>query len=214
MFRFEKETTMTELKGTILVDFDRTLALYRGTDHRTIGPPIKLMVERVRRWLNDGYTIRIFTARAASTSPNREEDIRLIGDWSQEHIGRRLEVTAEKGFDAVMIVDDLAAAVVQNTGVIGVTPTNGPRDSIAPGEAVDLLDREEVMFEYVEAAVARMRQTLRDTGIYHFLSPREIEEEVDKLRVAARNKFERLLADADAADQPGVVTGAISRGSN
>jgi hypothetical protein len=50
--------------GWIGVDLDGTLAHYdgwKGADH--IGAPIPAMVERVKGWLTEGKTVRIFTAR-------------------------------------------------------------------------------------------------------------------------------------------------------
>jgi hypothetical protein len=51
-------------QGWIGVDLDGTLAHYdgwKGADH--IGEPIPAMVERVKRWLAEGKTVKIFTAR-------------------------------------------------------------------------------------------------------------------------------------------------------
>ena len=50
--------------GWIGVDLDGTLAYYdqwRGALH--IGEPIPVMLERVKRWLDEGKDVRIFTAR-------------------------------------------------------------------------------------------------------------------------------------------------------
>jgi hypothetical protein len=50
--------------GWIGVDLDGTLAHYdgwKGADH--IGAPIPVMVERVKGWLAEGKTVKIFTAR-------------------------------------------------------------------------------------------------------------------------------------------------------
>lgn len=53
------------IKLWISVDLDGTLAEYHiwyGADH--IGNPIPAMMERVRRWLEEGVTVKIFTAPA------------------------------------------------------------------------------------------------------------------------------------------------------
>ncbi len=61
-----EEKTNDFVKGdTIAVDLDGTLAHYdefRGKDH--IGKPIPKMMERVKKWLDEGQKIVIFTARA------------------------------------------------------------------------------------------------------------------------------------------------------
>src|SRR5690242_5094505 len=96
--------------GWIGVDLDGTLATYggwKGPGH--IGEPIPVMVERVKNWLAAGQEVRIFTARAAASNMVNEsgdadnkafadQQITLIGDWCELHIGQRLAVTATKDF--------------------------------------------------------------------------------------------------------------------
>ena len=63
--------------GWIGVDLDGTLAYYdqwRGALH--IGEPIPLMLERVKRWLDEGKDVRIFTARV-----NREGIALATASW-------------------------------------------------------------------------------------------------------------------------------------
>ena len=57
--------------GWIAVDFDGTLAQYDGT--LKLGKPIPAMCERVKNWVAEGYEVRIFTARVASTSVGRAD---------------------------------------------------------------------------------------------------------------------------------------------
>lgn len=97
----------------IYVDLDGTLAYYdnwKGVDH--IGEPIPDMLFRVRRWLAEEKTVKIFTARA-----NTPECIPPIQEWLKKHDLPALEVTATKGFDAVEIWDDRAVQVEPNTGL-------------------------------------------------------------------------------------------------
>ena len=51
------------MKDWIGVDLDGTLAEYHGWNDGKIGEPIQLMVERVKRWLAEGKSVRIMTAR-------------------------------------------------------------------------------------------------------------------------------------------------------
>ena len=92
--------------GWIGVDLDGTLAYYdewRGALH--IGEPIPAMLERVRRWLDEGKDVRIFTARVnresialAMASPEgaaaatREVAAveECIQQWCEKHVGRAL----------------------------------------------------------------------------------------------------------------------------
>lgn len=102
------------------VDLDGTLAKYdrwRGEEH--IGKPVPLMVRRVQEMLHKKITVKIFTARVTEEEGRDVEVIRTrIEDWSEEHIGTRLEVTNVKDFGMIQLFDDRAVQVVPNTGRI------------------------------------------------------------------------------------------------
>jgi hypothetical protein len=103
--------------GWIGVDLDGTLAFYddwRGPSH--IGAPVPAMLDRVKRWLDDGYDVRIFTARAGGPPREAAEATVLIWKWCETHIGRQLPVTAMKDYAMVELWDDRAVQVVPNTG--------------------------------------------------------------------------------------------------
>lgn len=115
--------------GWIGVDLDGTLAYYdgwKGEDH--IGEPIAPMVQRVKDWLEQGITVKIFTARvgvsgAFSLESQRHADqefadhqVQIIQDWCEKHIGQRLEVTASKDFAMAQLWDDRCVQVEMNTG--------------------------------------------------------------------------------------------------
>jgi hypothetical protein len=99
-------------KRWIGVDLDGTLAHYsgwKGPQH--IGPAIPEMLDRVRDWLADGKTVKIFTARAAVPA-----NIPYVKDWLRAQGLPDLEVTNAKDFDCVEIWDDSAVELVANTG--------------------------------------------------------------------------------------------------
>lgn len=109
-------------QGWIGVDLDGTLAFwddsFRGADN--IGPPLPLMLERVKAWVADGKDVRIFTARVG---PNRGRDPEYetrareaITAWYVEHVGRALPITATKDFSMIELWDDRAVQVIPNTG--------------------------------------------------------------------------------------------------
>lgn len=108
--------------GWIGVDLDGTLAKYEGWQGAThIGEPVPAMVERVKRWLADGWEVRVFTARVShdnSMERVREANLarRAIVDWCIAHIGRELSVTNVKDYAMVELWDDRAVQVVPNTG--------------------------------------------------------------------------------------------------
>jgi hypothetical protein len=105
-------------KFWIGVDLDGTLAFYdrfRGLSH--IGKPIPAMVKRVQRMLADGKAVKIFTARVTDDGERDVQAIQqLIGDWTERHIGQRLEATNVKDTWCTEIFDDKARQVQLNTG--------------------------------------------------------------------------------------------------
>lgn len=100
------------------VDLDATLAEYTGWNGPLhIGKPIPKMVERIKAILATGQNVKVFTARMSEP----DEDVRkaiaeAIGDWTEEHIGKRLEVTNVKTYDMIECYDDRIKQVVPNTG--------------------------------------------------------------------------------------------------
>lgn len=108
--------------GWIGVDLDGTLAewvKYSGLN--AIGAPVPKMVERVKRWLEEGQDVRIMTARVSQSiyRPQPEDVFRTvcaIQDWCMEHIGQRLKVTCIKDFEMLELWDDRAIQVIENTG--------------------------------------------------------------------------------------------------
>ena len=76
------------------------------------------MVARVKRWLDEGEEVCIFTARVAEEDPvARKEIVNAIERWCVEHIGRVLPVTNVKDFHMIELWDDRAVQVIPNTGL-------------------------------------------------------------------------------------------------
>jgi hypothetical protein len=113
-------------KGWIGVDLDGTLAVYdgwKGLYH--IGAPVPAMVHRIRKWLHEGWEVRIFTARV---TPAHGADIALF----EHHLTQwlilaadlpPLAVTNVKDFEMVELWDDRAVTVEANTGK-ALAPSN------------------------------------------------------------------------------------------
>lgn len=104
------------MDGWIGVDLDGTLAEYdgwQGIEH--IGPPIPAMVERVKRWREEGREVRVFTARV-SRGEQAIRARRVVHQWLWAHLGEALPVTCMKDFGMVELWDDRAVAVELNTG--------------------------------------------------------------------------------------------------
>ena len=100
------------MSGWIGVDLDGTLAEYGGPlSHGTIGRPVPAMLARVRRWLAEGWEVRIFTARACVP-----EQIPPVQQWLQTHGLPPLVVTNVKDFGMLELWDDRAIQVEHNTG--------------------------------------------------------------------------------------------------
>lgn len=110
---------MKKNSGWIAVDLDGTLAYYtkfQGIAH--IGAPIPKMVARVKKWLDDGYRVAIFTARASRLDHPTDYLIatKYVEEWAERYIGRQLLVTAEKSSKFIAFYDDRAIGVEKNTG--------------------------------------------------------------------------------------------------
>lgn len=108
------------MNGWIGVDLDGTLAAYeswRGIQH--IGPPIPAMVDRVKTWLSEGKKVKIFTARVCQAQDGFtiEQIAGFVQDWTEKHLGARLEVTNKKDFAMVDLWDDRCTQVLPNTGI-------------------------------------------------------------------------------------------------
>ena len=118
------------MSGWIGVDLDGTLAHYdgwKGIEH--IGEPVQPMVERVKGWLAQDRTVKIFTARVdggqvaiAMGDENgiAHRDVHAvryhIEQWCQKHIGQVLPITNVKDYGMVELWDDRAVQVRMNTG--------------------------------------------------------------------------------------------------
>ncbi|MDR2430063.1 MAG: hypothetical protein LBD14_04080 [Puniceicoccales bacterium] len=122
-------------KPWIGVDLDGTLARnLPWMGHERIGAPVPLMMARVRNWLAQGLTVKIFTARAV-----QPEAIPPIRRWLAEQGLPELEITNAKDFNMIECWDDRAVQVVQNTGRPFLSPsvTGRPRVPILPEEAAN-----------------------------------------------------------------------------
>jgi len=101
--------------GWIGVDLDGTLAKYdhwKGIGH--IGKPVPRMMKRIKGWISQGETVKIFTARVCAGP----EAVAYIKLWLKKHGLPDLEVTNLKDFDMIELWDDRAIKVATNTGDI------------------------------------------------------------------------------------------------
>lgn len=97
--------------GWIAVDLDKTLAYYESGQWPEIGEPIQPMLDRVKRWREQGIEVRIFTARASDDS-----QIYLIREWLIKHGIGDLAITNKKDLEMDEIWDDKAVQIIPNTG--------------------------------------------------------------------------------------------------
>ncbi len=88
-------------------DFDGTLAVEYTFE------PVVPMVERLRAYLNEGAEVRILTARA-----NDPQGTKLVKNWLKKNDLPDLEVTNKKDYQMIVLYDDRARQVIQNTGVV------------------------------------------------------------------------------------------------
>ncbi len=107
------------------VDFDGTLAYYDPNSYTpgVVGEPVPAMLERVRSWLREGKTVKIFTARATNAV-----DVKAIKAWLQKQQLPDLEVTDRKDHNMEVCYDDKAVQVILNTGRLAV-PEKEPQNA-------------------------------------------------------------------------------------
>ena len=109
------------MREWIGIDLDGTLAEYEGwVAPDIIGKPIKLMVDRVKRWIKEGkYDVKIFTARVANID-NEDNTYILVAitNWCLEHIGHDLPITCKKDYKMITLWDDRCVQTRPNTGEI------------------------------------------------------------------------------------------------
>lgn len=99
--------------GWIGVDLDGTLSESVRDQHElVIGPAVPLMLRRVRRWIETGRQVKIFTARAADPRQKR-----VIHRWCEMHGLPKLEITDRKDYRMIALWDDRAVGVLSNLGV-------------------------------------------------------------------------------------------------
>lgn len=97
---------------TIAVDLDGTLAHYdhwRGIEH--IGEPIKPMLDRVHKLLEQGDKVDVFTARAGTP-----EEIQPVIMWMRKHGLANCGITNIKRKEFTQIWDDRAIRIMRNVG--------------------------------------------------------------------------------------------------
>lgn len=107
-------------KKKIAVDLDGTMAFYdhfRGIDH--IGAPIQATIERVKRALEKGHEVWVFTARVCEKqlTSDREIAVARIAAFCLANVGRILPVTSDKDWGFTEFWDDRALQFRKNTGV-------------------------------------------------------------------------------------------------
>ena len=96
------------------VDLDSTLAYHEeGSGVDSIGEPIQPMLRRVKKALEAGRTVKIFTARASDP-----QQIPKVQAWCAKHGLGKLDVTNVKDPSCEEIWDDRAFHVVKNHGLV------------------------------------------------------------------------------------------------
>ncbi len=108
------DNTQTRYGGSpwIGVDLDGTLARDLGSARwDEIGSPIEPMLMRVKRWIAEGHTVKIFTARASSP-----KQVNAIREWLASCGLPDLEVTNIKDLNMIELWDDRCVQVTTNLG--------------------------------------------------------------------------------------------------
>ncbi|HVU07914.1 MAG TPA: hypothetical protein VHG89_05145 [Verrucomicrobiae bacterium] len=115
------------------VDLDGTLAHDLGNKTLDeIGSPIMPMLNRVKKWVAEGRTVKIFTARASSA-----KQVVAIKKWLAKHGLPDLEVTNTKDMRMIELWDDRCVQVTTN---LGEPVDNGRKSSLKPNRLGNMKD--------------------------------------------------------------------------
>jgi len=122
------------------VDLDGTLARDLGSArYDQIGSPIEPMLVRVKRWIAEGRTVKIFTARASSP-----RQVAAIKEWLVSWGLPELEVTNVKDLQMIELWDDRCVQVTTNLGE-PVSKKSGSRNrkqtEVCKGSSAGFLSR-------------------------------------------------------------------------
>lgn len=94
------------------VDLDGTLAYYdRMASSDKIGDPVPSMMKLVKKMINNGIRVKIFTARAQDP-----DQLPIIRKWLKDNHLPELEITNVKDYGTQRIYDDRCIQVERNTG--------------------------------------------------------------------------------------------------
>jgi len=108
----EADQGQTQPKAWIGVDLDGTLAYYDSKSSiKKVGTAIPDMLALVKKMINNGIRVKIFTARA--TDP---EQLPLIRKWLKTNGLPELEITNSKDYYMQRLYDDRCVQVERNTG--------------------------------------------------------------------------------------------------
>lgn len=107
----------------IALDFDKVLAQYDGKDIFHTGEPIKPMVDKLKKWLEKGYKVSIFTARVAPSGADGvrtdkfiKNQYKIITEFLLANGLPELEITAVKFGKFSHFVDDKAVPIISGEG--------------------------------------------------------------------------------------------------
>lgn len=112
----DKSLTKYKPVPWIGVDLDGTLAHDTGKNGgknalNEIGAPVIPMLNRLRTWLAEGKTVKIFTARASSL-----RQVQMVKEWLASYGLPELEVTNVKDLAMIELWDDRCVQVITNSG--------------------------------------------------------------------------------------------------
>lgn len=103
-----------ETEPWVGVDLDGTLAVWdSGSTLDRIGKPVPAMLDFVKRMVDNGIRVKIFTARAGDP-----KQIPKVHKWLKSNGLPRLEVTNVKDYRMQQLYDDRCVQVEKNTGRI------------------------------------------------------------------------------------------------
>lgn len=108
----KKDETQRLPRGWTGVDLDGTLACYEPrASYGRIGEPVPAMLALVKKMINNGMRVKIFTARA-----DDPKQLPIIRKWLTNNGLPELEITNVKDYGMLRLYDDRCIQVEHNTG--------------------------------------------------------------------------------------------------
>jgi hypothetical protein len=175
------------IKESIAVDLDATLAHYTSYKKGVIGKPIPAMLENVKKWIEEGKTVKIFTARA-----NDKKDVKAIKEWLKENNLPDLEITNIKTPDMEVFYDDKAIQIKKNKGIPVIDKKDKIRENLFYDTYSNIIEEDWKSSLRKGAAIAGLgASALTPYSLFHPKQQKLSPEQIEHIKNKVAQDFEK-----------------------